>query len=150
MGKTSTSLSRLLANGFVRRKWRGGICVCRSCRLSFSQTLVAWLLNVKDDKIFSADGKPYDDSTVGEGMRRFQSSDLAHRDFCTKCGASIFYSAKDEPGQVDIGVGLLRAKEGALARSWVRWDSKLHHIDDAIDVALVEIVKANLAALNDE
>lgn len=105
-------------------------------------------MNVENNKIVWADGTPYDDDVVKEGLKRFQSSANVHRDFCSKCGASVIYSADHEPGVVDVGAGLLRSKDGALARSWLQWDGKVHHAEEATDKILTDIIKENLAPLN--
>lgn len=98
-------------------------------------------------KVVWGDGMAYDGS-AHPSITRFQSSDHAHRDFCSKCGASVLYSSTRQPGLVDIAFGLLRAKDGALAKSFIEWDTgKIHHQEDALDQELLKHVKDNLGTL---
>lgn len=123
--------------------------MCRSCRLAFGQTFAPFLANVPFAKITWSDGTVFDDS-AHSSITRFQSSAKAHRDFCTRCGASVFWSGQNEPGTVDIAAGILRAKEGALAKSWINWDSKpCPFFEDAVDKDLVSLFESNLARLGD-
>lgn len=132
---------------FPSGKWKGSICVCRSCRLSLGQTFFAFLANVPFAKITWSDGKVFDDS-AHSSITRFQSSDKAHRDFCPKCGASVLWSGNQPPGTVDIAAGLLRAKDGALARSWLDWDTEpFSFFEDAVDKDLVTLFQNNLKRL---
>jgi len=128
-------------------KWKGGICACRSCRLSFSQPLAVWAMDIPFAKVVWGDGMVFDGS-AHPSITRFQSSDHANRDFCSKCGASVLYTSSTQPGQLDVAFGLLRAKDGALAKSFIEWDTgKIHHQEDAFDKELLKRVKDNLGAL---
>lgn len=123
------------------------MCVCRSCRLSLGQTFFAFLANVPFAKITWGDGKIFDDS-AHTSITRYQSSARAHRDFCSKCGASVLWSGNQPPGTIDIAAGLLRAKDGARARSWLAWNTeRFDFFEDAIDKDLVTLFQSNLGKL---
>ena len=50
--------------------------------------------------------------TVDDGLEWYQSSDVAQRGFCDRCGSSLFWSHKDAPsisimpGSIDLPTGL--------------------------------------------
>ena len=93
------------------------------------------------------DGVAHDGSTRAS-VKRYQSSDHAHRDFCAKCGASIFYDSSKDHGSLDIAFGILRPKGGVLAKSFFKWNTtKIYHQEDAIDQDMLGIVRKNLDAL---
>jgi hypothetical protein len=43
------------------------------------------------------------------------------REFCSRCGATVFWHDKFRPELIDVSVGLLRAAEGSRAGSWLEW-----------------------------
>ncbi|KIV84848.1 hypothetical protein PV11_00601 [Exophiala sideris] len=119
------------------------LCMCRSCRLSFGQPLTAWAMRIPFDRVYTEEGSVHDGSLFGT-LCRYQSSELATRDFCGKCGASVFFHTIDRPGKVDIAFGLLQAPEGMRGSSWFEWDDDgVHFPEDAVDKDLLEMVKAN-------
>ena len=137
------------AKGSSSDKWDGGICACRSCRLSVGQILMPWLSNIPFEKVVWSDGSAYDESKPHSSVKRFQSSDHAYREFCGKCGALVTWHSSKEPGTIDIAAGLLRASEGSLAKRWINWrTTSVHHTEDAVDTALVETVERKLDRLD--
>lgn len=149
MGKFNLRLQHVLLTYFCSKKWEAGICACRSCRLSFSQSIVAWALNVPRDRVVWFDGSVFD-GNPRQSLKVFQSSDDVQRHFCSNCGASVFYDIAKEPETVDVAFGILRVKDGSLARSFFEWDTKkVHHLEDAVDKDLLTLVKDNLAALKE-
>ncbi|KZT60893.1 hypothetical protein CALCODRAFT_480292 [Calocera cornea HHB12733] len=44
-----------------------------------------------------------------------------HRDFCGRCGASVFWWNEARDAVIDVAPGILRAPEGARAESWLEW-----------------------------
>lgn len=128
-----------------RRKWLAGTCACRSCRLGLGSPIQAWTF-ISKSNLFKPDGSPF---TYNLGtLRAFQSSPGATREFCGRCGATVFWHNTDRPGVVDVSVGLLRAAEGPLARSWLRWwTERVSFAEDAIDKQLINLLQSNLRTL---
>jgi len=112
------------------------------------QSVVAWALNVPRDRVVWPDGSVFD-GTPRQSLKTFQSSDDVQRHFCSSCGASVFYASAKQPKEMDVAFGILRAKDGSLARSFFAWnETKIHHLEDAVDKDLLTLVKNNLGALN--
>jgi len=106
-------------------------------------------LNVPHDRVVWSNGSVFD-GTPRQSLKVFKSSGDVQRHFCSKCGASVFYDIAKEPETVDVAFGVLRAKDGSLARSFFEWDTeKVHHLEDAVDKDLLTLVKDNLAALKE-
>lgn len=125
-------------------KWLAGLCACRSCRLGLSVPLQAWAFVAKTN-LFQSDGSPLSYSM--EKLRSFESSSGTRREFCGKCGATVFWHNLERPGVVDVSVGLLRA-EGTLARSWLTWwTGRVSFAEDALDKNLISNVQSRLSLL---
>lgn len=91
-----------------------------------------------------SDGTGYE-SSAEKYVKKHNSSEGVWRDFCTTCGASVSWQSKKEPGEMDIAAGILRSPDGALAKSFIDWDTtKLHFAEDALDEALIRQVSENL------
>lgn len=106
-------------------------------------------MHVPYDRVIWQDGVAYDGS-VHKSVTRFKSSDHAYREFCSNCGASIFYATTKRPGLLDIALGIVRAEEGALAKSFVKLNTeKVDHVDDALDKELLKLVVKNLKVLDE-
>lgn len=99
------------------------------------------------DRVVWKDGTVYNGNSH-EALTRFKSSDNAYREFCSTCGASIFYATMKRPGLLDIALGVVRAEDGVLAKSFVELNTeRIDHIDDALDQELVQLVARNLKVL---
>lgn len=49
---------------------------------------------------------------------------------------------------MDIAFGLLRADDGALAKSWFNWKTKkLYYPEDAVDKDLINTIQGSLKTL---
>lgn len=95
------------------------------------------------------DGRVFD-GNGHQSLKVFQSSDHAQRHFCSRCGASVFYVTTKQPEVMDVAFGILRAREGSLARSFFEWDTKkIHHLEDAVDTELLTLLKNNLGRLKE-
>lgn len=99
-------------------KYLAGLCACKSCRLASGFDIQAWAFIPKAN-IVELDGKPLD-FRVGS-LKQYQSSDGTYRNFCGKCGATVFWHCDERPELIDVSVGLMDAKEGARAESWLEW-----------------------------
>lgn len=130
------------------KKYEAGLCMCRSCRLSFGQPVTGWAMTIPNGKLIQPNGAIHDGSLFGT-LKRFQSSDHVMRDFCSRCGSCVFFYTTHRPGKLDIAFGILTAKEGALAKSWFSWgdDRGVHYKEDAIDVDMLKMVDEHFGKL---
>ena len=127
-------------------KWLAGTCACRSCRLGLGSPIQAWTF-VSRCNILQLDGSPLV-YTMGT-LKSFESSPGATREFCSKCGATVFWHNLERPGVVDVSVGLLRAPEGSLAKSWLYWlTERVSFAEKALDKGLISTLEAGLGRLN--
>lgn len=102
-------------------KYLGGTCACNECRLASGYDIQAWAF-VPKANIFQRDGTPLD---FGAGtLKRYGSSDGVHREFCGRCGATVFWHSDSRPGLIDVSAGVLDAEEGARAESWLGWQTE--------------------------
>ena len=126
-------------------KYRAGTCACRSCRLGSGSPIQAWAF-VPKANILKLDGKPldYDMGT----LKQIQSSSGCYREFCSRCGATVFWHCLERPDLVDVSVGLLRAPEGARATSWLDWwTGRVSFKEDALDKPLIENLERGLVSI---
>lgn len=126
-------------------KWLAGTCGCRSCRLFLGSPIQAWTF-VSRTNILQADGLPL--SYNFGSLQRFESSKGAMREFCKTCGATVFWHNEERPGVVDVSVGLLRAPEGVMAKSWLNWwTDRVSFSEEALDKRLIGNLESNLHLL---
>lgn len=105
-------------------------------------------MRIPFENIIWGDGAVYDGSPH-QAITTYRSSDHASWDFCSKCGAAVFYRSSKRPERADVAMGIIRAEDGALARSLVRWDTeKTPHFEEAMEKTLLEITKSNLSKLD--
>ncbi|EHK23074.1 uncharacterized protein TRIVIDRAFT_29138 [Trichoderma virens Gv29-8] len=111
-------------------KFLAGTCVCRSCRLISGFEIQTWAFVPRSNISFLVPGpgpgqsitQPLDFSTLPRGiLQTHSSSPNVLRDFCGKCGATVFWREKGKPDVLDVSVGLFQAREGARAESWLEW-----------------------------
>lgn len=105
----------LRANG---AKYLAGTCACNSCRLGSGYDIQPWAFIPKAN-IFQIDGTGLD---FGAGtLKRYESSQGTYRDFCSHCGATVFWSSEARPELINVSVGLLDAESGVRAEEWLEW-----------------------------
>lgn len=127
------------------QKWLAGTCACRSCRLGLGFPIQAWTF-VSKSNLFKSDGSAF--SYDLDMLQSFESSPGAVREFCRGCGATVFWHSTVRPGVVDVSVGLLRASEGVLARSWLQWwIERVSFAEEALEKQLVTMLKSNIHEL---
>ncbi|KAI5459996.1 glutathione-dependent formaldehyde-activating enzyme [Mariannaea sp. PMI_226] len=110
-------------------KYLGGTCACRSCRLISGFEIQTWVFVPRVNIVFHAwdesgneTAAPLDFDTLPANiLTSYRSSPDVLREFCGTCGATIFWHDKWRPDLIDVSAGLLRAKEGARAESWIDW-----------------------------
>ncbi|KAI8957409.1 Mss4-like protein [Daldinia sp. FL1419] len=117
-GKDDPDLTRYLA----------GTCACRSCRLSSGFEIQTWAFVPRSNIFFlppsSPTPIPLDFSMLQRPpspLRSYESTPGVLREFCPRCGASVFWHDRWRPELIDVSVGLLAAEEGARAESWLDW-----------------------------
>ncbi|KAL2047705.1 hypothetical protein N7G274_000747 [Stereocaulon virgatum] len=105
----------LRANG---TKYLAGTCACTSCRLTSGSDIQTWAFIPKSN-ILQLNGKPlrFDMGT----LKQYQSSEGVYREFCSKCGATVFWHCDERPDLFDVSVGLFDAQEGSRVESWLDW-----------------------------
>lgn len=98
-------------------KYLAGTCACPSCRLSSGFPIQAWAF-VPKSNIFHAGYLPlrFNQGTV----QQYISSPGVYREFCGRCGATVFWHNDGRPTLIDVSVGLLRGA-GTRALSWLDW-----------------------------
>lgn len=108
-------------------KYLGGTCACNECRLASGFDIQTWAF-VPKANISQLNGKPLDFSAGT--LKRYDSSEGVYREFCSKCGATVFWHSDSRPSLIDVSVGLLDAEEGARAESWLGWKTERVSFDE--------------------
>jgi hypothetical protein len=123
-----------------RSKFVTGNCVCTSCRLGAGSDAVQWSF-VPTSFISRADGSPI--TGLFGTLKEFNSSESKWRRFCGTCGAIIFWhDIKNRPKMIDVAVGILDAKSGARAETWLEWrTAKLSYLELALNKPLAEALR---------
>ncbi|OHE98256.1 glutathione-dependent formaldehyde-activating enzyme [Colletotrichum orchidophilum] len=111
-------------------KYLAGTCACRSCRLICGFEIQTWAFIPRCNIFFHVPGPvdgqsvtlPLDFSELPAGiLKTYESSRGVSREFCGKCGATVFWRDSWRPDVIDVSAGLLRADEGARAETWLEW-----------------------------
>lgn len=105
-------------------KYLAGTCACRSCRLASGFEVQTWAFIPRANISIKLNHElfPLDFENLPSGiLDSYASSAKAIRDFCGKCGATVFWRERDKADVVDVSVGLMRASSGARAEEWLRW-----------------------------
>lgn len=114
------------ANATNPTKYLAGTCACRSCRLISGFEIQTWAFVPRSNIFMHGEGGdeqlPLDFAHLPSGtLRSYESSPGVLREFCRRCGATVFWHDKWRPDLIDVSVGLLAAPEGARADSWLDW-----------------------------
>ncbi|OTA58662.1 hypothetical protein K449DRAFT_121254 [Hypoxylon sp. EC38] len=114
-------------------KYLAGTCACQSCRLTSGFEIQTWAFVPRTNIFFlppnssssspaSSDAIPLDFTTLPPGiLQSHQSSPGVLREFCPRCGATVFWHDRWRPDLIDVSIGLLDAPEGARAQRWLEW-----------------------------
>ena len=79
---------------------RHGLCHCTDCRGSAGAPVVSWIVLAEEQLEVTGD------------MITYASSEHGRRDFCPRCGTSLFYrNAAAMPGLVDVASATLDAPD---------------------------------------
>ncbi|RYP15929.1 hypothetical protein DL765_005415 [Monosporascus sp. GIB2] len=57
-------------------------------------------------------------------LKSYESTPGVLREFCPRCGATVFWHARWRPDLIDVSVGLFDAPEGSRAEKWMDWWSE--------------------------
>lgn len=99
-------------------KYLAGTCACTSCRLASGFEVQPWSF-VPKCNIFQEDGTGLE-YTMGT-LKKYLSSENIWREFCSVCGATVFWHCEERPDLVDVSVGLFDPLEGARVEDWLDW-----------------------------
>lgn len=123
-------------------KYFAGTCACNSCRLASGFPIQCWAFIPKANLLINQD----DPFTYETGtMKRFESSPGVYREFCSTCGATVFWHCDERPGVVDVSVGVLRSGAGARAEDWLEWGTgRVSFAEDAQDKGLIDLLEKGL------
>jgi hypothetical protein len=125
-------------------KFLAGLCVCRSCRLAAGFPIQSWAFIPKAN-ITKRDSTPLDFS-LGS-LQQYESSPGIFREFCSTCGATVFWHCEERPDLIDVSVGLLRSKSGARAEDLLEWETgRVSFKEEALDQELVTSLELGLQA----
>ena len=123
-------------------KYLGGTCACNECRLASGFDIQAWAF-VPKANISQLNGEPLDFSAGT--LKRYDSSEGVYREFCSKCGATVFWHSDSRPELIDVSAGLLDAEEGARAESWLGWKTdRVSFHEEAQNKDLISRLSAGL------
>ena len=126
-------------------KYLAGTCACRSCRLATGSPIQTWAF-VPKANIRKMDGTSLE-YTLGT-LKQYKSSDNTYREFCSSCGATVFWHCDERPDLIDVSVGLLRASEGSRAENWLKWHTKrVSFKEHAFDSTLAAELERGLQVL---
>ena len=123
-------------------KYLAGTCVCSSCRLASGFDIQTWAFIPKVN-ILQLNGDPLN-FDIGT-LKQYKSSEGTFREFCSKCGATVFWHCDQRPDLIDVSVGLLYAGEGARAETWLEWwTDRVSFEEEAQNRELVTMLIAGL------
>lgn len=129
------------------RRYLAGTCACRSCRLISGFEIQTWafvpraniFFHVRDKNRGPVASEPQTQRSLNEAgdkteiipldfatlpsniLTSYESSPGVRREFCSRCGATVFWRDRWRPELMDVSVGLLDAYEGARAETWLDW-----------------------------
>jgi hypothetical protein len=123
-------------------KFLAGLCACRSCRLASGFPIQPWAFIPKAN-ITKPDASPLDFSLGA--LQQYQSSPGNFREFCSTCGATVFWHCDERPDLIDVSAGLLRSESGARAEDWLEWETgRVSFKEEALDQELVKALEVGL------
>ena len=130
-------------------RYMAGLCACNSCRKSSGFDVQAWafipLVNLheaEDDAKLDIDALK-----KSSGMKTHHSSPGKYREFCGRCGATIFWHCDERPGLMDVSIGLMDAPEGARADTWLDFSTgRVSFEEEAVNKRFVGGLKEGMKA----
>ena len=125
-------------------KYLAGTCMCQSCRLASGMEIQPWAFIPKCN-IFQEDGQK-----IEYGIGTLKTFDREEgkgiwREFCARCGATVFWHCEERPELVDVSIGLLDPEEGARVEGWLDWwTERVSFGEMAVSESLVQALEAGL------
>ncbi|KAI1299699.1 hypothetical protein F5Y03DRAFT_245167 [Xylaria venustula] len=134
-------------------RYLAGTCACVSCRLTSGFEIQTWafipraniFFHIRDGFTSSSATEiratnaaqrviPLDFATLPPNiLTSYESSQGVRREFCSRCGATVFWRDRWRPELLDVSVGLLDADEGARAETWLDWwTGRVSFAEDAV------------------
>jgi hypothetical protein len=92
-------------------------CHCTMCQRSGGSAFMTW--------VGLDEGQCRIDDALGR-LRWFQSSDLAERGFCGRCGSSLFFRSGRWPGELHVTLANFNGPVDRAPQAHVFWDT---HVD---------------------
>ncbi|PWY69567.1 DUF636 domain protein, partial [Aspergillus heteromorphus CBS 117.55] len=125
-------------------RYLAGTCACPSCRLASGFPIQPWAF-VPKSNLYNTPGRQAQLEFGTGTMRQYNSSPGVYREFCNRCGASIFWHDEERPLLIDVSVGLLRAEEGSKAERWLKWAmQRVSFTEMALDRPLIHRLQRGL------
>lgn len=129
-------------------KYLAGTCTCKSCRVASGFEIQPWAF-VPKCNIFKEDGSPID-YNMGT-LKQYESSKDIWREFCSICGATVFWHCKERPNLIDVSIGLLDPAEGARVEGWLDWwTGRVSFEELAVSRSLVRSLEEGLKKWGEE
>ncbi|KZF22881.1 DUF636 domain protein [Xylona heveae TC161] len=127
-----------------KTKYLAGTCACDSCRLTSGYEITPWAFIPKTNLV-QLNGQPLEFS-MGT-LKQYESSPGVYREFCSRCGATVFYHNDERPALVDVAVGLLHSTSGVRAENLLEWRTeRVSFEEDAINRSLVDGLREGLGS----
>lgn len=122
-------------------KYLAGTCACTSCRLGSGFPIQTWAFIPKSNLLNAAQSPlTFDRGT----MRQYSSSPGVYREFCSCCGANVFWHNAERPTIVDVSVGLLEG-DRARVEGWLEWATgRVSFTELAIQKDLIGMLEVGL------
>ncbi|KAL4893374.1 Mss4-like protein [Aspergillus ambiguus] len=124
-------------------RYLAGTCACTSCRLGSGFPIQEWAFIPKSN-LLNADSSPL--AFHAGTMQQYESSPEVYREFCNRCGATVFWHCEERPLLIDVSVGLLQAQSGARAEELLHWHrDRVSFAEMGQNQTLVERLEAGLS-----
>lgn len=122
------------------KRYAAIVCACNSCRECSGYDLSTWafvpVVNIEKPNGSKMD---YDLGT----LKAYESSEGTTRNFCSKCGAAVFWKGSLRSLFIDVSAGLAEAPSGARAEEWFDWQTeRVVYAEFAQKKPLVEMLQA--------
>ena len=109
-------------------RYLAGLCACQSCRRASGALFQSWtfiprhlLLSATNDEVLDIDSLRQPSDPAKGRMLTYQSSQGTYRDFCSNCGATVFWRSDKRADVFDVSTGLLDAGGDVRAERWLSW-----------------------------
>ena len=144
-------------NGNHNTKYLAGLCACRSCRKASGGVFQAFafiprhlILSAHSNDILDLEALRLKADATGHRagtLKTYNSSPNTYRDFCSGCGATVFWRSDERKDVVDVSVGLIDAASDVRAETWLDWyTDRISFEEGANDEPILTTVKDGLRA----